>query len=200
VAISPDGRLALSGGEDRTLRLWDLEKGKELRSFTGHASKVTCVTFSPDGRQALSGSHDRTLRLWDVATSRELGCWTGHTAAVYAAAFSPDGRQAVSGGGDRVVCLWDVKTGEPVRRFSAHLNPVLAVAFTADGRHVLSGSSRYRTWDHLVRVWDQKSGRQVGQIEAAALERVECLAFAPNGWHVLLGLTGGEVRLWPLSR
>jgi mono/diheme cytochrome c family protein len=200
VAISPQGRLALSGGEDRTLRLWDVGAGKELRSFTGHASTVTCVTFSPDGQQALSGSHDRTLRLWDVATGRELGRWTGHTAAVYAVAFSPDGRQAVSGGGDRVVCLWDVRRGELVRRCAEHLNPVVAVAFTSDGRQLLSGSSRYRTSDHIVRMWDTKSGREVGHIEAAALERVECQAFAPDGLHVLFGLAGGEVRLWPLAR
>lgn len=200
VAISPDGRLALSGGEDRTLRLWDVGDGKELRSFTGHASTVTCVTFSLDGRQALSGSHDRTLRLWDVATARELGRWTGHTAAVYAVAFSPDGRHAVSGGGDRVVCLWDVKTGEQLRRYAEHINPVVAVTFTLDGSQVLSGSSRYGTSDNIVRVWDTNSGREVGHIEAAALGRVECLAFAPDGQHVLFGLAGGEVRLWPLAR
>ncbi|HEY7153570.1 MAG TPA: WD40 repeat domain-containing protein [Gemmataceae bacterium] len=200
VAISADGRLALSGGEDRTLRLWDVGDGKELRCFTGHAGVVTCLTFSPEGQLALSGSHDRTLRLWDVATGRERGRWTGHTAAVYRVAFSPDGRQAVSGGSDRVVRLWDATTGEQVRSWAGHVNPIVAIAFTPDGRQILSGSSRYRTPDHVVRVWDMKSGREVRHIEGAALEHVECLAFAPDGRHVLFGLAGGELRLWPLAR
>lgn len=200
VAISADGRLALSGGEDHTLRLWDIDNGKERRCFTGHADVVTCVRFSPDGRLALSGSHDRTLRLWDVATGRERGRWVGHTAAVYTLAFSPDGRQVASGGSDGVVRLWDVTKGEQVRHCTGHVNPIIGVAFTSDGRHVLSGSSRYRTSDRVVRLWELNSGREVGHVEGAALEHVQCLAFAPDGRHVLFGLAGGELRLCPLAR
>jgi mono/diheme cytochrome c family protein len=199
VAVAADGKLALSGGEDHTLRLWDLAGGKELRCFTGHTGIVTCVAFSPDSRQALSGSHDRTLRLWEVATGRERGRWMGHTAAVYSVAFSPDGRQAVSCGADRVVRLWDVGKGEQIRRCAEHVNPIVAVAFTADGRRILSGSSQYRTSDHIVRLWDIQNGREVHHVEGAALEGVECLAFARDSKHVLLGLTSGEMRLWPLA-
>lgn len=200
VAISPNGRLALSGGEDRTLRLWDIANGKELRCFTGHTGVVTCLAFSPDGRLALSGSHDRTLRLWDTTSGRERGRWTGHIAAVYSVAFSPDGRHAISGGSDGEVRLWDVTTGEQVRPYRGHLNPVVALAFTPDGRQLLSGSSRYRTADDVVRVWDMPSGRAVRRVEGAALEHVQCLAFAPDGRQVLFGLAGGDLRLRPLAR
>ena len=56
VAIAPDGRTALSGSSDKTLKLWDLASGKELRTFTGHSGRVTSVAIAPDGRTALSGS------------------------------------------------------------------------------------------------------------------------------------------------
>ena len=65
VAISPDGRLALSGSNDATLRLWDLATGRCLRTFEGHTHYVRPVTFSSDGQMALSGSGDNTLRLWE---------------------------------------------------------------------------------------------------------------------------------------
>ncbi len=61
VAFSPDGRHALSGGGDGTLRLWDIatdETGEMIRTFEGHTDWVFSVAFSPDGQNALSGSKD----------------------------------------------------------------------------------------------------------------------------------------------
>jgi hypothetical protein len=66
VAWSPDGRYALSGACDGTLRLWEASSGKCLRTFAGHTDAVTSVSWSPDGRYALSGGQDKTLRLWEL--------------------------------------------------------------------------------------------------------------------------------------
>ena len=66
VAFSPNGSQVLSGSNDKTLKLWDVATGREIRTFTGHSQWIYSVAFSPDGRQALSGSGDQTLKLWDV--------------------------------------------------------------------------------------------------------------------------------------
>jgi WD40 repeat protein/mono/diheme cytochrome c family protein len=200
VAISADGRFAVSGSEDRTVRLWDMTNGKEVRCLTGHTGAVTCVTFSPDGRLVLSGSHDRSVRRWEVASGRERGRWLGHTGAVYSVAFSPEGRWAVSGGGDRVLRLWDATSGKEVRNYTGHANSIIRVAFTPEGRRILSGSSKYQTPDRIVRVWDAANGGEVHHVDGAAWNRVECLAFSPDGRHVFLSLSGGELRLSPLAR
>ena len=68
VALTPDGRRALSGSRDNTLRLWDLETGACLQTLEGHTGWVHSVALTPDGRRALSGSRDNTLRLWDLDT------------------------------------------------------------------------------------------------------------------------------------
>ena len=60
VAFSLDGRLALSGSNDSTLRLWEVETGRSLRVLEGHSASIWSVAFSPDGRLALSGSDDNT--------------------------------------------------------------------------------------------------------------------------------------------
>jgi len=65
VAISPDGRTALSGSHDHTLKLWDLDTGWEIRTLSGHTDAVLSAAFSPDGKTALSGSADNTLKVWD---------------------------------------------------------------------------------------------------------------------------------------
>ena len=72
VAFSPDGQRALSGSEDKTLKLWEVETGKEIATWRGHESWVTSVAFSPDGQRALSGSGDDTLKLWEVETGKEI--------------------------------------------------------------------------------------------------------------------------------
>jgi hypothetical protein len=78
VAFGPDGRSALSGSDNKKLKLWDLSSGQEIRTFTGHSDRVTSVAFAPDGRTALSGSFDTKVKLWDVASGREIRTFTGH--------------------------------------------------------------------------------------------------------------------------
>ena len=68
VAISSDGLRAISGSDDDTVRLWDLQTGKELKRFDGHDDNVNSVVFSPAANTALSGSTDKTVRLWDLET------------------------------------------------------------------------------------------------------------------------------------
>jgi len=114
VVFSPDGRRALSGSLNDTLRLWDVESGKELATGKGHAAAIWSVAFSPDGKRALSGSRDKTLKLWDVESMKELGTWTGHAYSVNSVTFSPDGRRALSGSSDHTLKLWDVKTGRQI--------------------------------------------------------------------------------------
>ncbi|OQY43912.1 MAG: hypothetical protein B6247_30995 [Candidatus Parabeggiatoa sp. nov. 2] len=93
VAFSPNGKTVLSGSSDKTLKLWDVQSGRLIRTFEGHSDGVEAVAFSPDGKTALSGSWDETI--------------------VEAVAFSPDGKTALSGSWDETMKLWEVNTGSP---------------------------------------------------------------------------------------
>ena len=103
IAISPDGRTALSGGSvtDNTLRLWDLASGREIRKFEGHTSAVHSIAIAPDGKTALSGGGDNTLRLWDLASGREIGKFEVHSGSVNAVAIAPDRQDRTVGGNGR---------------------------------------------------------------------------------------------------
>lgn len=71
VDVSLDGKFALSGDNAGTVKLWDIQSGKVLKTFKGHTGTINSVAFSPDGNSALSGSDDGTARLWDIATGTE---------------------------------------------------------------------------------------------------------------------------------
>jgi WD40 repeat protein len=160
LAFSPDGRRALSGGDDNSLRLWDLENGKELRRFEGHTDTVAAVTFAATGRWILSGSSDKIARIWDPESGRELRRFAGHQTWVNGVAYSPDGRRVLTGcggeivdekfthGSDTALHLWDVASSQEICRLEGHIASVTGVAFSPDGRRALSGSL-----DKTVRLW-----------------------------------------------
>jgi hypothetical protein len=193
LAISPDGRRALSGSADLTVRLWDLATGQELGRLDGHTGEVAAVAFSADGRRAASGGEDRTVRLWDLKTGGALGCFRGHTEKVRSVAFSPDDRFVVSGGEDNTVRLWDLNRRAEARCLAGHEGWVTSVAVSGDGRRILSGSC-----DRTVRVWDFAGGTPLRRLEGHTRE-VYAVAFSPDGRRAASGGDDRTVRLWGLD-
>jgi len=74
VAVSADGRTAVSGGDDGTVRVWDLAGTTAPRVLTTHDGAVYAVAVSADGQTAVSGG-DRMVRVWDLASDREQARW-----------------------------------------------------------------------------------------------------------------------------
>jgi hypothetical protein len=192
VAFSPDGKQALTGSGDRTVRLWDVATGAEVLCLEGHAGDVHSVAFAPDGRRAASGGMD-SIRLWDLETGKQIRRLDTPTNFVLSVAFSPDGRHVLSTSkADRLVRVWDARTGKQVRQLKGHTAAALAVACSPDGKYVVSGG------DTTVRVWDAATGKQL-HCFTGHKGPVTSVAFAPDGQYVLSGSKDRTARLWGLE-
>ena len=112
VSFSPDRKYIASGSADDTVKLWEVDSGKEIRTFTGHTDDVRSVSFSPDGKYIASGSYDKTVKLWEVDSGKEIRTFSGRIGVVSSVSFSPDGKYIASGSSDGTVKLWNVETGE----------------------------------------------------------------------------------------
>ncbi len=189
VALSADGRIAVSGSVDKTVRVWDLATGQS-RALEGHSNLVNAVALTADGRTAVSGSGDTTVRVWDLATGQSRAL-EGHSYGVTAVALTADGRTAVSGSSDTTVRVWDLATGQS-SVLDGHSHVVNAVALTADGRTAVSGSD-----DHTVRVWDLATGQS--RVLEGHGDWVNAVALSADGCTAVSGSDDKTDRVWDLA-
>lgn len=88
--------MIISASRDRTIKMWDLETGKELATLTGHTKAVKAVVVHPDGRRLVSASEDETLKVWDIETQQVLLTYLGD-APFLACTVAPDGKTIFAG-------------------------------------------------------------------------------------------------------
>jgi WD40 repeat protein/tetratricopeptide (TPR) repeat protein len=194
VTFSPDGtRLATSGGEkmvtggaDRTARVWDAATGQQLLEVR-HDGPVSSVAFSPDGTRLATADRGATTRVWDAATGRQL-LEVRHDGPVSSVAFGPDGTWLASGSDDRTARVWDAATGRQLLKVR-HDDGVLSVAFSPDGARLASGSD-----DRTARVWDAATGRQLLKVRHDG--PVSSVSFSPNGTWLATADHGATARAW----
>ncbi|NEP41325.1 MAG: WD40 repeat domain-containing protein [Okeania sp. SIO2H7] len=106
-AISPDGKILVSGSLDTTVKVWDLEFGEVLYTINKHSDCVTSVAFSSDGQTFASASWDKTIRIWDLDSGEEL-CSLQNQDYVTSIVFSVSGALLISGGYDGTIKIWGV--------------------------------------------------------------------------------------------
>jgi WD40 repeat protein/uncharacterized caspase-like protein len=181
VVLSPNERIVLSASEDATLKLWELETGRLIRSIST-GSAIHAILFAPDGRQAMSGGTDGSLSIWDVQTSKPIRVIHAHDDWVTALAVSRDGKTIGSGSRDGTVKLWDARTGRLLSVFSHPMHRPIAIAFSQDGQKIAALDEGLGLF-----IWSLKSGDFSRRHPAAQIgEGMNYSALSTDGRYFIL--------------
>jgi WD40 repeat protein/tetratricopeptide (TPR) repeat protein len=202
VAFSPDGKFMITGSADKSARLWDIYKCRNIITYFKHERAVWSVAFSPNGKIIATGCSDGVARLWDATKGEPIGQPMLHQECVTFVTFGPDGRTIMTGteGG---VQLWDTATCQPVGQPIMHERNVASVAPIPYTTTILVG-----TGDGNARVWDVGTGQPIGP-PLKHEGPISSLAISPDGTTIATASTpysypgGGHrpqstARLWHL--
>jgi HEAT repeat protein len=219
VAISAEGKWAVSGGWDKSIRLWDLANGTCAKVFQKGA-RVRALGISADGLSGFWGCDATAWRISldlgkEVVTFRmprspSTSNYSDHS--IVCLVVSPDNRYLVCGSCDSSVWaskggtveIWDAASGQHLRTMRGHVGPVTCVAVSRDGRLLVSGSdhlnpSTYPRYDQSVRLWDVEQSRCVRELEIEDSRRragTTTAGFSADGSLVLAGDRAGAIRVW----
>lgn len=193
LATSPDNRTVVSGANDGTVRVWNLDDGSERYTLHGHDGAVWSLALTPDDRTIVSGATDGTVRVWGLRDGVEKHVLRGHESIVWSVAVTPDGRHAVSGSADGTVRVWDLDTGIQRHVLRGHRAAVSNVAAPDDQ------TAASRSEDGTVRIWNLSDGSQLHCLdsgERSIQSTGQSTAFAVTQRHAVISSDGGPVFVW----
>jgi WD40 repeat protein len=213
------GKTLVSGGYDRKLIWWDVEKRTQVRAALAHKKWIRGVSASADGKKLASVADDMVCKVWEAATGKLLHELRGHKektpthfpSMLYACAFTPDGKHLATADKVGHVVIWDVNSGKQVKTLEApgmytwdprqrihSIGGVRSVAFSPDGKHLaVGGIGKIGNIDHLdgkarVEVFDWSAGKRTHLLEKTKFKGlVQRLAYHPKGdWLLAAGGAG----------
>ncbi|EMD32095.1 hypothetical protein CERSUDRAFT_109006 [Gelatoporia subvermispora B] len=133
----------LSGGQDRTVRLWNPDIGTEIKKYAAHGYEVLAISVSHDNAKFASAGGDRSVFLWDVMTGATVRRISGHMAKIFAVEFNEDASVLASGSYDSTVRLWDLRSQnrQPIQLLedardavqTLHIGPTYILTGSVDG-------------------------------------------------------------------
>lgn len=190
IAFSPDGNYLLAGCWDKTVKLWDVKKGKIIRKYYGHKLAPRSVSFNPKGNLVVSAGWDMVIHFWYVPTGINIKNLSGHTQCIRSVAFSPDGSKIATGGYDQMLKLWDIASNKEIFSVKTSSFPIEIVSYSPNGKYIATAGL-----ENNIKLWDAQKGSLV-RIFKGHTDAVYALAFSPDGKYLASGGNDNIIRIW----
>lgn len=197
VAITPDGKRAISGSDDHTCIFWDLENGRTIYLLKGHEFSVRSVSMTPDGRWALTSTGESgVLRkynksiLWDLISGKMAQAFDFVESPI---SITPDGKRAISVNSDKGCVALDMLTGQVIKEINIDAEHTSSVSITPDGKKAIINSK-----NNLCVLLDLEKGIPIYELEGHTKE-VTSLCMTPDGKKAISGSKDSTCILWDLE-
>lgn len=196
IAISPDGKLLVSGFHLGPISVWDLQ-AKQIQPISMDHSNVDFLGISHDSKTLVSrGGNfgiDHKVKVWDLQTGQYRRDLKGRNRQVISLAISPDGKNLVCSDITNHINLWNLQTGEFTHTIGSHSRLIQALAVSSDSKILVSGSD-----DKTIKAWDFKTGELIHTFEKHS-DDIETIAISPNGQTIVSGSKDKTVKVWNLQ-
>eukprot|EP00929_Paragymnodinium_shiwhaense_P066784 TRINITY_DN33548_c0_g1_i1.p1 TRINITY_DN33548_c0_g1~~TRINITY_DN33548_c0_g1_i1.p1 ORF type:complete len:404 (+),score=19.98 TRINITY_DN33548_c0_g1_i1:72-1283(+) len=187
-------RLVLSGGNDNTMRLWDIEKREAVRSYS-HSGWVTCLAVDWVSERAVTGSEDTNLRFFDLERGEAISILRGHMYTVLCLVADWQQQRVLSGSADTRLILWCLTKGELLRTFSGHSDWVCCLDVDWQRDRAVSGGH-----DGQLRLWDLSRGETIRTFRRPVTSEISVVSCHLVSGQTLLGSSNGTLELWDLRQ
>jgi len=192
VDVDRAGRRAAVGGQDHTVRIVELETGREPVVLAGHRGAIHRVLFSADGRWLYSASEDKTIRVWDAERGLAARTLHGHRSEVEGLALAA-GTTLVSVGRAGTIRRWDAGAGGGFLALDGHHADIWHTRFDPGGERAVTTGR-----DGTVRLWDAVTGVPL-RVLVGHLYTPTRATFSPDGRRIVSGDMRGFVREWDIA-
>lgn len=157
ISFSPDGELLASTSWDKTVKLWEVETGKELTSFSV-PDKGFSIAFSADGKSLAAGFlGEQPIKIWEIDTGLELASLTGCVETVWSLSFSPDGEMLSAGCGEGDIVIWNLEDDYTQEKLYGHKDRrVSNIVFSPEHNFILSVGSKPEIIFWGIPKWDEE--------------------------------------------
>lgn len=170
ICLQFDENILITGSYDATIKVWDLETCKVIRTLRGHDRGIRCLQF--DDTKLISGSMDTTIKVWNWHTGECISTYNGHNGGVVGLHF--DSALLASGSVDATIKIWNFED-KSTFVLRGHTDWVNAVKIDSDSRTVFSASD-----DCTVRLWDLDTGACIKTFEGHVGQVQQVITLPPE--------------------
>ncbi|XP_072745526.1 protein qui-1 [Anoplolepis gracilipes] len=186
--ISRDGAMAVTGGVDSLVNLWQLNTHELMSTLEGHIASITCIAFSASGLFVASGSEDKTVRVWGLTLGLVVATFK-HQAPVTAVTAMLDGRRVISSDRAGVIRVWAADSGTLIQSVCG---PGRCFTVASDMRYAVCGSG-----DNQMRILSLGAGPDEKH-QVSHSQDITCLVVTPDSQYLITGSRDMSLKVWQL--